>query len=131
MTDTPEHIENADLDDAVDYAAQDDMQGAAAYDSYHGDEAPDSEETLAALTESLPKRLTRIERLTLAIERDPNEPANYVYRGEAYLEKDEYDLAAQDFHTAIELADAEIDTANWGFIYSALIDRARENLRHI
>jgi tetratricopeptide (TPR) repeat protein len=129
MTDTPEHIENTDLE-----AAQpiDDMQDVSAYDQ-HVDYDDVSDESLEPLNEEPPQRvsLTRIEKLTQAIERNPVQPANYVYRGEAYLEKGQHELAAQDFSTAIELADTQAQTANWGYIYSALIDRARENLRRI
>jgi uncharacterized protein HemY len=133
MTDTPEHIENAEYEHAD--QPLDDMQDVSAYEpvvAYDNPE-PDSDDTLEPLTEEPPQRvsLTRIEKLTQAIERNPVQPANYVYRGEVYLEKGQDDLAAEDFRAAIELAQAQADTANWGYIYAALIDRATENLRRI
>lgn len=130
MTDTPEHIENADLEAAQ---PMDDMQEVSAYEQDVEYRATDSGETLESLEDEPPQRisLSRIEKLTQAIERNPIQPANYVYRGEAYTEKGQNDLAAQDFRTAVELAESQVETANWGYIYTALIDRARENLRRL
>ncbi len=72
----------------------------------------------------------RVEALTRAIEKYPDAPANYVLRGEAILEVGDYELAARDFRKGLELADAQAETANWGFVYRALADRAREGLRY-
>jgi uncharacterized protein HemY len=130
MTDTPEHIENTDLEAAQ---SMDDMQGMSGYEQDVEYSSSDDNDTLDPMIDEPPQRITlsRIEKLTQAIERNPVQPANYVYRGEAYLEKGHNDLAADDFRAAIELAESQAETANWGYIYSALIDRARENLRRI
>ncbi len=75
--------------------------------------------------------VSRVDHLTLAIEAHPGAPVNYVLRGEALLEVGDYDLAANDFRKALELAEAQAETANWGYLYRALGDRAREGLRRV
>jgi len=73
--------------------------------------------------------VSRVELLTAAIELHPDAPANYVLRGELLLEGGDDELAVSDFHKALELAEDQAETANWGYIYRALADRAREGLR--
>ncbi|MEP7285778.1 MAG: hypothetical protein ABI947_08420 [Chloroflexota bacterium] len=76
-----------------------------------------------------PFEISRIDLLTRAIERHPDAPANYVIRGELLLTDGYAELAAQDFVRALELADILAESANWGYIYRALVDRAHEGLR--
>jgi tetratricopeptide (TPR) repeat protein len=73
--------------------------------------------------------VSRVELLTAAIEHNPDAPSNYVFRGEILLDGGDYDLAAEDFRKALQLAEDQAETANWGYIYRALADRAREGLR--
>jgi tetratricopeptide (TPR) repeat protein len=73
--------------------------------------------------------VNRMDELTSAIENHPDAPASYVLRGEIFLDGGDIDLAAQDFQKALELADPGAETANWGYVYRALADRAREGLR--
>src|SRR4051812_6637381 len=68
----------------------------------------------------------RIDVLTTAIEKNPEAPVNYVLRGEMLLDGGDLDLAADDFHKALVLAQSRAEGANWGYIYQALADRARE-----
>ena len=75
--------------------------------------------------------LSRVDVLTAAIELHPEAPVNYVLRGEALVEARDYALAAEDFRKALELAETQAETANWGYIYRALADRAREGLHRI
>jgi hypothetical protein len=75
--------------------------------------------------------LSRVEVLTVAIEEHPDAPVNYVLRGEVLMDGGDQDLAAEDFQKALELAEAQAETANWGYIYRAVADRAREGLRRI
>ena len=79
--------------------------------------------------EALPPMLNRLETLNGAIENYPEAPANYVIRGELLLEAEDYALAAQDFETALSLAQPLAESSNWGYINQALIDRARQGLR--
>jgi tetratricopeptide (TPR) repeat protein len=73
--------------------------------------------------------VNRMDELTDAIENHPDVPASYVLRGELFFNGGEIDLAAQDFRKALDLADPGAETANWGYVYRALADRAREGLR--
>lgn len=73
--------------------------------------------------------LNRLELLTREIEAHPEAPANYVIRGELLLDAEDYALAAQDFETALNLAQPLAESSNWGYINQALIDRARQGLR--
>ena len=93
----------------------------------HIDEPSDVLESLPAL-EVLPAP-TLIEQLTESIERYPDAPSNYVYRGEALLDEGHIEQAAQDFTVALQLAKAQALVANWGYIYQVLYERAHEGLR--
>jgi hypothetical protein len=73
--------------------------------------------------------VNRMDELTDAIHGHPDSPASYVLRGEIFLDSGEIALAAQDFQQALDLADPGAETANWGYVYRALADRAREGLR--
>lgn len=70
----------------------------------------------------------RLRGLSLAIEMHPDTPANYVLRGEIYLEIREYELAAADFQRALELAAAQFETSDWGGIAQVMRDRAEMGL---
>lgn len=67
--------------------------------------------------------------LTAAIQRHPEAPSNYVVRGEFYLGRGEILAAAADFRRALQLAESGAAGAVWGYVYTALADRAREGLR--
>jgi tetratricopeptide (TPR) repeat protein len=71
----------------------------------------------------------RIHTLTRAIEAAPDSAANYVLRGELYLELGEYGRATADFRQALELAAQQFETADWGLVAQALQDRARCGLQ--
>ena len=86
------------------------------------DDLPDSNAVAAPIP-------SRIEALTAAIALHPEAPVNYVFRGEALLENNFNEEAAADFEKGLELADSLAESANWGYIYRALADRAREGLR--
>ncbi len=80
-------------------------------------------------TRKLAALVERMGELTSAIELFPDSPANYVLRGDLFLDGGDTDLAVADFEHAIRLADRQAETANWGYVYRALADRAREGLR--
>ncbi len=82
-------------------------------------------------TRKLAELVDRMGELTSAIEQFPDSPANYVLRGEMFLDGGDRDLAVADFETAIRLADQQAETADWGYVYRALADRAREGLRRV
>lgn len=72
---------------------------------------------------------SRYVALTEAIARYPNAPSNYVLRGELLLEVGEHGAAAQDFEAALALAEKNAESADWGYITMALMERARSGLR--
>jgi hypothetical protein len=71
----------------------------------------------------------RLQRLTRTIELYPDTPSNYVLRGELLIDAGYNDKAADDFQKAIELSEAQAESADWGYIHRALIDRAIEGLK--
>jgi tetratricopeptide (TPR) repeat protein len=70
----------------------------------------------------------RLDALDASIERYANAPSGYVLRGELYLEAGFYELAAKDFTTALELADKQLKTSDWGVIAQVMRDRAHSGL---
>lgn len=70
----------------------------------------------------------RILMLGLAISAAPDNPINYVLRGEALLDYGDQVAAAEDFQRGLHLISAagEMD---WGYIHSILAERAQEGLR--
>ena len=66
----------------------------------------------------------RLESLTQAVAEAPESAANYVLRGELYMELREYALAQSDFQSAYEIAEAHFEIADWGFLEQAMRDRA-------
>jgi tetratricopeptide (TPR) repeat protein len=70
----------------------------------------------------------RLRGLDEAIARHPDEPANYVVRGELYLKLNHYDLAARDFQRGLELARRDLETRNWGIVAQTMQDRALKGL---
>jgi len=70
----------------------------------------------------------RLRSLSLAIEKYPEAPANYVLRGELYLDVGEYELAQSDFQRALELASAQFEVSDWGGIAQVMRDRAEVGL---
>jgi tetratricopeptide (TPR) repeat protein len=70
----------------------------------------------------------RLRSLSLAIEKYPDTPANYVLRGELYLDVGEHELAAADFQRALEQAAAQFETSDWGGIAQVMRDRAESGL---
>ena len=70
----------------------------------------------------------RLRELNIAIDGYPNAPANYVFRGELYLETRMYELAAADFGTALELAAKQVDEERWGVVAQIVQDRAGRGL---
>ncbi len=73
---------------------------------------------------------TRLQSLDYAIERYPEAPANYVLRGELYLQHARYDAAAFDFKEALRLCEAELEQNAWGVVAQTLRDRALTGLEH-
>jgi tetratricopeptide (TPR) repeat protein len=97
-------------------------------------ELPDDEpmnNVYESVEDDQPVYQSRIEKLTAVIAKNPITAANYVYRGEAYLDEGDFFHAEADFRQAVTLATAQAQTSNWGYIYSALIDRAHEGLRRL
>lgn len=74
------------------------------------------------------RRLLELDNAIIAY---PDASANYVFRGEIYLELGEDELAALDFRRALELAGVELETNRWGLIAQTLQDRALTGLEKI
>ncbi len=70
----------------------------------------------------------RILMLGLAISAAPDNPINYVLRGEALLDYGDQVAAAEDFQRGLHLISAAGET-DWGYIHSILAERAQEGLR--
>lgn len=66
----------------------------------------------------------RLIALTRAIERHPESAVNYAARGELYLEIGERERAAENFHQALALAEAQYAEDDWGLVAQAVQDRA-------
>ena len=94
-------------------------------------ETPD--EITAAQLPDYRRRLTfpeaRFIELTRAIDGHPDAPVNYVLRGELLLDAGDAVAAADDFATAILLAEQCAERAEWGYLSVALIERAHMGLR--
>ena len=60
----------------------------------------------------------------------PDEVEQYFRDGRQAMQKNEFARAAEDFRKALELAEPQAESANWGYINRALADRAREGLRY-
>jgi len=73
----------------------------------------------------------RLRSLSLTIEKYPDTPANYVLRGELYLDVNEYELAAADFQRALELASTQFEASDWGGIAQVMRDRAEAGLERV
>ena len=70
----------------------------------------------------------RLARLNQAIARQPMAAANYVLRGELYLQAGEAVLAAADFKTALDLASDQFDREDWGILSQVMRDQAERGL---
>jgi hypothetical protein len=70
----------------------------------------------------------RILALEIAISAAPDNPINYVLRGEALLDYGDQAAAAEDFQRGLHLISAAGET-DWGYIHSILAERAQEGLR--
>lgn len=73
----------------------------------------------------------RLAALTDAIAANPDSAANYVMRGELFLQHGERELAYADFVKALTLAAAQLESDDWGLVVQAVQDRAEAGLRRI
>jgi tetratricopeptide (TPR) repeat protein len=67
--------------------------------------------------------------LNIAIRTYPDEGGNWVLRGEWLIEFGAYDEARNDLEQGIALCQKAAESAAWGYIYTALIDRAERALK--
>lgn len=72
--------------------------------------------------------LERLEELNTAVTRYPEEPVNYILRGELLLQLGEYVSAVRDFQTGFEAASRQVETSNWGLMAQGMQDRAHAGL---
>jgi tetratricopeptide (TPR) repeat protein len=70
----------------------------------------------------------RLERLDQAIVNQPNAAANYVLRGELYLQAGEPELAVADFERALDLASEQFGREDWGVLSQVMRDQAERGL---
>jgi len=66
--------------------------------------------------------------LSETIARYPDEPVNYLLRGEAWLSAGEVTRAAADFEVARGLARRRFAESSWGYAAQAYSDRAEAGL---
>jgi hypothetical protein len=62
--------------------------------------------------------------LTEAIAAAPDEPGNYILRGELYLALRQVEAAKADFEQAYTLALAQVESDDWGLAAQVNCDRA-------
>jgi len=62
--------------------------------------------------------------LSETIERYPEEPVNYLLRGEAWLTAGDPRRAASDFEAARDLVRQRLAQSAWGYVEQAYLDRA-------
>ena len=70
----------------------------------------------------------RLADLSVAIDERPQVAANYVLRGEVWLQVGDYQQAADDFATALILATEQFEEEDWGLLAQALRDQAEHGL---
>jgi tetratricopeptide (TPR) repeat protein len=71
----------------------------------------------------------RLDSLNDAIKRHPQAALNYVLRGEIWLDRGEYEMAAADFERAQALAAEQFDEDDWGLVSQTLRDQAEHGLQ--
>ncbi|MCB9450726.1 MAG: hypothetical protein H6672_04770 [Anaerolineaceae bacterium] len=67
--------------------------------------------------------------LDAAIAAEPENPVNYMLRGEYHLTNENPDAAEADFRLALDLASQQVEHANWGFVAQVVADRAQVGLK--
>lgn len=72
--------------------------------------------------------LERLEELNTAVTRYPEEPANFILRGELLLQLGDYVSALRDFRAGFEAASRQVETSNWGLMAQGMQDRAHAGL---
>lgn len=70
----------------------------------------------------------RLAELNDAVALHPDNPTNYMLRGETYLEINKPEFALADFEKAFELASGHLEQTNWGFVMQVVQDRAQRGL---
>ena len=93
--------------------------------------APFWQRWLASLISSDEQRSQRLRELSLAIEAYPQTVANYVLRGELFLQDRQTHLARADFEKALRLATQQIESSRWGLIDQAMLERAQQGLARV
>jgi len=73
----------------------------------------------------------QLENLNYAIKHHPDAPANFLLRGEYWMQAGEIEQAREDLSTARELAEKLIETNDWVSIPQSYIDRIDEALMWI
>ena len=69
------------------------------------------------------------QELDTAIAAAPENPVNYLLRGEYFLTNENPDAAEADFRMALDLANQQVEHANWGFVAQVVADRAQVGLK--
>lgn len=70
----------------------------------------------------------RLAELNDAVALHPDDPTNYMLRGEAYLEINKPEFALADFEKAFETASGRLEQTHWGFVMQVVQDRAQRGL---
>jgi len=73
-------------------------------------------------------RARELQELNQTIALHPDVAMNYVLRGELYLQSDDVPRALDDFRTARILAEACLESADWGLIDQIAQDRAQRGV---
>jgi cytochrome c-type biogenesis protein CcmH/NrfG len=70
----------------------------------------------------------RLIDLNTAINERPQVAANYVLRGEVWLQVGDYQQAVDDFASALILASEQFEQEDWGLLAQAMRDQAEHGL---
>jgi hypothetical protein len=117
--------EGAENDDR----SETDIADAVVQDNQHESSAkPPFWTWLRALIFRPPDVTQRLDDLTTAIVHRPQVAANYVLRGEVWMQMREYQQAADDFATALVLASEQFEQEDWGLLAQAMRDQAEHGL---
>lgn len=77
----------------------------------------------------MPPHLRILRELDESIAIYPDEPINYVLRGEFWIKYFQAEKALPDFEKAIHLAQIELERSDWEYREQAIIDRAQQGIR--
>lgn len=77
------------------------------------------------------ERTWRLEQINEALAHDSDSALLYLLRGELHVDAQRHDLARSDLEKALELAEADVQTARWGISSQSIQDKAAQLLKRL